>query len=161
MMLSNSRGWLPIATGNKSEIAVGYCTLYGDTVGAFAPIKDVYKTQVFQLCDFRNSSSDFLVVSPILDDIINRPPTAELRENQKDSDSLPEYDVLDPIIIAFVEEEKSQEEIVALGYSSSDVKQIIKLIQNAEFKRRQGPTGTRLTRHNFGLGRRIPISSKY
>lgn len=152
MMLSNSKGWLPLATGNKSEFAVGYCTLYGDTVGAFSPIKDVYKTQVFELCNYRNKKSKV-----IPQEIIDRPPTAELREDQKDSDSLPVYEILDPILSAYIQDEKSIEEIIAEGFEKVDVERIVALVNKAEFKRKQAPLGTRLMRHNFGLGRRIPI----
>lgn len=154
MMLSNSRGWLPLATGNKSEFAVGYCTLYGDTVGAFSPIKDVYKTQVFELCKYRNT-----IENVIPQEIIDRPPTAELREGQKDSDSLPVYEILDPILSAYIQDEKSIEEIISDGFDENDVRRVIALVNGAEFKRKQAPLGTRLMRHNFGMGRRIPIVS--
>ena len=160
MMLSNSRGWLPLATGNKSEISVGYYTLYGDSVGAFAPIKDVYKTQVFELCKYRNNSTDYKIMNPIPQQIIDRPPTAELREGQYDSDSLPVYEVLDAILIAYIDHEKSIDEIAKMGYLKTEVERIVKLVNSMEFKRKQSPIGTRLTRHNFGSGRRIPISTR-
>ncbi|MEI2833766.1 MAG: NAD+ synthase [Acidimicrobiia bacterium] len=161
MMYSNSRGWLPLATGNKSELAVGYCTLYGDTVGAYAPIKDLYKTEVFKVSNYRNSVDEYNLANPIPNEIIDREPTAELRPNQKDTDSLPSYETLDTILVSYIEHTKSIEEIIAMGHNEVNVNRIVKLIKNSEFKRKQSPVGTRLTHYNFGLGRRIPISAKW
>lgn len=160
MMLSNSEGLLPLATSNKSESAVGYCTLYGDTVGAFAPIKDVYKTQVYALCDWRNSTTSFELKSPIPKEIILREPTAELRENQVDEQSLLPYEILDVILEKYIDLELSVEEIIGEGFVREDVERIIYMVNTSEFKRKQMPLGPRLTRRNFGKGRRIPISAK-
>jgi NAD+ synthase (glutamine-hydrolysing) len=160
MMLSNSEGLLPLATSNKSESAVGYCTLYGDTVGAFAPIKDVYKTQVYDLCQWRNKTDDFVVSAPIPEEIIVREPTAELREFQTDEESLLPYEILDVILQHYIDYDLSAEEIINDGFVEEDVRRIIALVNENEFKRKQTPIGLRLTRRNFGKGRRVPISAK-
>ena len=156
MALSNQTGRLLLTTGNKSETAVGYATLYGDMAGGFAPIKDVTKTWVYRLARYRNR------VSPVIPEaVIARVPTAELAPGQKDSDSLPPYDILDPILTAYVEDDKTVAEIAALGYSEATVKQVVKMVQNAEYKRRQSPPGVRVSRRAFGRDRRYPITSGY
>lgn len=156
MALSNQTGRLLLTTGNKSETAVGYATLYGDMAGGFAPIKDVSKTLVYRLARYRNS------LSPAIPEaVIERVPTAELAPGQKDSDSLPPYDVLDPILEAFVEKDKTVAEIVALGYDETVVKRVVAMVQNAEYKRRQSPPGVRVSHRAFGRDRRYPITSGY
>lgn len=161
MKLSNSQGYLVLATSNKSESAVGYCTLYGDTVGAYSPIKDVYKTQVYELCSWRNMTELFEVHAPIPDSIIDREPTAELRENQTDESSLYPYEVLDGILERFIDHDLSIEAIVADGFDQEIVEHVVSLVKASEFKRKQTPIGPRLTRKNFGKGRRVPISAHW
>jgi len=156
MALSNKSGSIVLTTGNKSEIAVGYCTLYGDMTGGFAVLKDVTKTMVYRLCNYRNSVSKV-----IPDRVINRAPSAELRPNQTDQDSLPPYDVLDAILEAYVEQDLSLTEIVAMNYSKVDVRRIIGLICRNEYKRRQSPPGIRITPRAFGKDWRYPITAKY
>ncbi|MHB1001087.1 MAG: NAD+ synthase [Armatimonadota bacterium] len=156
MALSNKFGWLVLTTGNKSEIAVGYSTLYGDMAGGFNLLKDVPKTLVYELCDYRNS------ISPvILQSIIDRAPSAELRPGQKDVDSLPPYEVLDPIVHAYVEDDKSIAEIVEMGYDEATVARVLKMIDRNEYKRRQAPPGIKITPKAFGKDRRLPITNKY
>ena len=155
MAISNKFGSIVVTTGNKSETAVGYCTLYGDMAGGFALLKDVPKTLVYRLCDYRNSLS-----RAIPQRIITRPPSAELRANQLDQDSLPPYDVLDVIIEAYVEDNLSAKDIIAMGYSSADVNRVITLIDRNEYKRRQSPVGVRITHRGFGKDRRHPITVK-
>ncbi len=156
MALSNKFGHVVLATGNKSEMAVGYATLYGDMCGGFAPIKDVYKTWVYRLARYRNT------ISPAIPErVITRPPSAELRPDQKDSDSLPPYEVLDPILEAYVEDGRSISEIVAMGYEETDVQRITGLVRRSEYKRRQAPPGPKITRHAFGRERRYPITVQY
>lgn len=161
MMVSNSKGYLILATSNKSESAVGYSTLYGDTVGAWAPIKDVYKTQVYEICEWRNASSEYVVEAPIPNSIIEREPTAELRHDQTDAQALYPYDVLDGILELFIDHEFSAESIVARGFDADAVQRVIGLVKASEFKRKQSPVGPRLTRKNFGRGRRVPISAHW
>ncbi len=156
MALSNRFGWLVLTTGNKSETAVGYCTLYGDTAGGFAVIKDVPKTLVYQLSDFVNSKAG---TDLIPDSIIRRPPTAELRPNQKDEDSLPPYSVLDPILKAYVEEDVSCDEI--RGYPADLVREVARMVDRNEYKRRQAPPGIKITPKAFGRDRRLPITNRY
>ena len=156
MAISNKLGLMLLSTGNKSEMAVGYATLYGDMAGGFAPIKDCSKTLVYRLCRYRNSISQV-----IPERIITRPPSAELRENQKDSDTLPEYDVLDPILEAFIEEDRSVGEIVDMGYDRAVVGRILGLVKRAEYKRRQAPPGVRISRRAFGRDWRYPITSGF
>ncbi|HKV97322.1 MAG TPA: NAD+ synthase [Gammaproteobacteria bacterium] len=156
MALSNKTGRLLLTTGNKSETAVGYATLYGDMAGGFAPIKDVTKTWVYRLARYRNSLS-----AAIPDAVIERVPTAELAPGQKDSDNLPPYAILDPILGAYVEDDKTVAEIVALGYDETVVKRVVKMVQSAEYKRRQSPPGVRVSRRAFGRDRRYPITSGY
>ncbi len=156
MALSNKFGHLVLTTGNKSEMAVGYATLYGDMAGGFAVLKDVPKTLVYQLSNYRNSIS-----TVIPQRIIDRAPSAELRANQTDQDSLPPYEVLDAIIEAYVERDQSAAQIAAAGFDSATVKRVIRLINLAEYKRRQAPPGIRITPRNFGKDRRYPITSRY
>ncbi|HMP97812.1 MAG TPA: NAD+ synthase [Kiritimatiellia bacterium] len=159
MALSNKFGWLVLTTGNKSEMATGYCTLYGDMAGGFALIKDVPKTLVFELCRWRNERSP--EAPPIPESIITRPPSAELRENQKDQDSLPPYDMLDGIIERYVERDWSAEKIIAGGFDAATVTRVIRLIDLNEYKRRQGPPGVKITPKSFGRDRRLPITNLY
>jgi NAD+ synthase (glutamine-hydrolysing) len=156
MALSNKHGSIVLTTGNKSEMAVGYCTLYGDMAGGFAVIKDIAKTLVYQLCDYRNSLSDV-----IPERILTRAPSAELRPDQKDQDSLPPYDILDGIMQRYMEENQSTEEILAAGYQRADVDRITRLIKINEYKRRQAPIGIRVTHRAFGRDWRYPITSKF
>ena len=154
MGLSNKFGNLVLSTGNKSELAVGYCTLYGDMVGGFAVLKDVYKTIVFELAKYRNSISEIPVIP---ERVITRPPSAELRPDQKDQDSLPAYDVLDAILYAYIEEDVSQDDIIAKGFDKDVVEKVIKLVDRNEYKRRQGAIGPRITSRAFSRERRYPI----
>ena len=156
MALSNKSGDLVLTTGNKSETAVGYSTLYGDTAGGFAVLKDVPKTLVYRLADYRNTLS-----KAIPQRIIDRPPTAELSEDQKDSDSLPDYDVLDRIIEMYVEQDESKETIIEQGFNKQTVERVIKLIDFSEYKRRQAPLGVKITPRGFGKDRRYPITNKF
>ena len=155
MAVSNKFGSIVVTTGNKSETAVGYCTLYGDMAGGFALLKDVPKTLVYKLCHYRNSLSRV-----IPERIITRPPSAELRANQVDQDSLPPYDILDGIIEAYVEDDLGREAIIAQGYSAVDVNRVIAMIDRNEYKRRQAPVGVRITHRGFGKDRRYPITAK-
>ena len=157
MALSNKFGWLVLTTGNKSEMSMGYATLYGDMAGGFAVINALYKTLVYDLAHYRNSLGDSPAIPP---SIIERPPTAELRENQFDTDSLPPYDVLDPILQAYVEEDRSLQEIVSLGYDEKLVQRIIRTVDLNEYKRRQSPPGIKITQRAFGRDRRLPITNR-
>ena len=164
MALSNKFGPMLVTTGNKSEMAVGYATLYGDMCGGYNPLKDLYKTEVFKLAHWRNATrpDDLLGADyPIPVNIITKPPSAELRDDQKDSDSLPEYDVLDDILFGLIEQELAVEEILARGHSVADVKRIQHLLYIAEYKRRQSPPGVKLGSKNFGRDRRYPITNGY
>lgn len=156
MALSNKFGWLVLTTGNKSELATGYSTLYGDMAGGFNILKDVPKMLVFELSRYRNELGMVIPVS-----IIERPPSAELRPDQKDEDSLPPYSVLDPIIHAYVEEDKSVSEMLAMGFDLETVERIVKLIDRNEYKRRQSAPGIKITTKAFGKDRRLPITNKY
>ncbi|MDP9342234.1 MAG: NAD+ synthase [Actinomycetota bacterium] len=158
MALSNKFGMLVLATGNKSEMAVGYSTLYGDLAGGFAPIKDVPKTLVYELARWRNGRSH---PAPIPERVIEKPPSAELRPDQRDTDSLPPYQELDPIIEAYVEEDRSPEEIVAAGANAALVDRVVAMIDRAEYKRRQAPPGVKITPKAFGRDRRLPITNAY
>ena len=154
MGLSNKFGNLVLSTGNKSELSVGYCTLYGDMVGGFAVLKDVYKTIVFELAKYRNSISE----TPVIPErVITRPPSAELRPDQTDQDSLPHYDVLDAILYAYIEEDMSQDDIIAKGFDAEVVKKVIRLVDFNEYKRRQGAIGPRISSRAFSRERRYPI----
>jgi len=162
MALSNKFGSIVLTTGNKSEMATGYCTLYGDMAGGFAVIKDVVKTQVFELARWRNAHDPYGTgVNPIPERIITRPPSAELRPEQTDQDSLPEYEVLDAIIERYMENDRSPAEIIAEGYSPADVDKVVRLIRINEYKRRQAPVGIRVTHRSFGKDWRYPITSRY
>ncbi len=156
MAISNETGRMVLTTGNKSEMAVGYATLYGDMAGGFAPLKDVSKTMVYQLARYRNTISDV-----IPERVINRAPSAELAPDQKDVDSLPAYEILDPILVAYVEEDKSVAEIIADGFSEETVRKVVGMVRRNEYKRRQAPPGVKLTARAFGRDRRYPITSRY
>lgn len=162
MAISNKTGALVLTTGNKSELATGYCTLYGDMAGGFAVIKDLVKTRVYQLSRWRNAHDCFGTgASPIPERIITRAPSAELRPDQTDEDSLPPYDVLDRIVEAYVEEDRSIEDIVNAGIERTVVEKVVKLIKSSEYKRRQAPVGIRLTHRAFGRDWRYPITSRF
>ncbi len=156
MALSNNSGALLLSTGNKSELACGYATLYGDMCGAFNPIKDLYKTRIYQLAKWRNEKSDLIPKN-----ILTKAPTAELRPNQKDSDSLPEYEILDKILLALIEEEKSVAEILAAGFEEELVKKIAKLFYSSEHKRRQSCLGVKISDMAFDKDRRYPITNQF
>ncbi|MES2885075.1 MAG: NAD+ synthase [Pseudomonadota bacterium] len=156
MALSNKFGHIVLTTGNKSEMAVGYATLYGDMCGGFAPIKDVYKTLVYRLAVYRNTISRV-----IPERVITRAPTAELRENQTDQDSLPPYDILDAILEAYVEDSRSIAEIIASGFEAATVRRVAGLVRRSEYKRRQAPPGPKVTRCAFGRERRYPLTAVY
>lgn len=158
MALSNKFGWLVLTTGNKSELATGYCTLYGDMAGGFAVIKDVPKTLVFELARWRNQNAGREVIPA---STIDRPPTAELRANQKDQDSLPPYDVLDDILERYVERDESARFIIAAGFEPATVQKVIRLVDLNEYKRRQGAPGVKITPKAFGRDRRLPITNRY
>jgi len=158
MSLSNTHGWLVLATGNKSELSVGYSTLYGDLAGGFAPIKDVYKTDVFRLARWLNERAgrELIPVS-----IIERPPSAELRADQRDEDSLPPYELLDAVLEEYVEHDRSREELVADGFDPAVVERALALVDRAEYKRRQAPPGVKLRPKAFGRDRRTPITNHW
>ena len=158
MSYSNQYGWLVLTTGNKSETAVGYSTLYGDTAGGFAVIKDVPKTLVYHLCRFINEQADREIIP---ETIMTRPPSAELRADQKDSDSLPDYDVLDAILKNYVELDHSVEELIKAGFDEEQVRRVIRLVDRNEYKRRQCPPGVKITPRAFGKDRRMPITNRY
>ncbi len=162
MALSNQHGHLVLATGNKSELSVGYSTLYGDAVGGFAPIKDVPKTLVWQLARWRNDTAERAgETPPIPAEIIAKPPSAELRPGQLDTDSLPDYALLDDILDDYVERDASSAELVAQGFDAEVVEQMLQLVDRAEFKRRQYPPGPKISARNFGRDRRLPITSRW
>jgi len=178
MALSNKFGYLVLTTGNKSEMSVGYCTLYGDMAGGFAVIKDVPKTLVYELASYKNSLADKDIpglrlglsakriettkrIEIIPQSVIDRAPSAELRPEQKDTDSLPPYETLDAILQAYVEEEKSPDDITNMRYDESLVKRVIRMVDRSEYKRRQGPPGIKITPKAFGKDRRLPITNKY
>ena len=162
MALSNKFGSIVLTTGNKSEMATGYCTLYGDMAGGFAVIKDLAKTTVFRLARWRNANDPYGTgTAPIPERIITRPPSAELRPDQTDQDSLPPYEVLDAILERYMENDGSVEDIIAAGYARSDVERVTKLIKINEYKRRQAPVGIRVTHRSFGKDWRYPITSKF
>jgi NAD+ synthase (glutamine-hydrolysing) len=157
MALSNKLGAIVLTTGNKSEMATGYCTLYGDMAGGFAVIKDVTKTLVYRLCRWKNAQGREVIPERIL----TRPPSAELRADQTDQDSLPPYDVLDAILVRYMEDDQSIEQIVAAGFAAADVERVTRLIKVNEYKRRQAPVGIRITHRAFGRDWRYPITSKF
>ena len=162
MALSNKFGGIVLTTGNKSELATGYCTLYGDMAGGFAVIKDLAKTTVFRLSRWRNANDPYgSGREPIPDRIITRPPSAELRPDQKDQDSLPEYEVLDAILERYMENDLSIEDIIAAGFPRADVEKVTRLIRINEYKRRQAPVGIRVTHRSFGKDWRYPITNRF
>jgi NAD+ synthase (glutamine-hydrolysing) len=162
MALSNKTGAIVLTTGNKSEMATGYCTLYGDMAGGFAVIKDVVKTQVFKLAEWRNQNDPYGTGSnPIPERIITRPPSAELRADQKDQDSLPPYEVLDAIVQRYMENDEGIQALVADGFDRSDVEKVTRLIKLNEYKRRQSPVGIRVTHRSFGKDWRYPITNRF
>jgi NAD+ synthase (glutamine-hydrolysing) len=157
MALSNKFGWMVLTTGNKSELATGYCTLYGDMAGGFAVLKDIPKTIVYELARYRNSAGGEVIPARVLE----KPPSAELREGQRDSDSLPPYEELDPILQGYVEDDSSFEELVAAGHDPATVRRVIGLVDASEYKRRQGAPGIKTTPRAFGRDRRMPITNRY
>jgi len=158
MALSNKFGWMVVTTGNKSEMSVGYATLYGDMAGGFAVIKDVPKTLVYELSRWRNEQG----VGPVIPErTLTRPPSAELRPDQRDTDSLPPYEVLDAILEAYVEQDMGLESIAALGYDEGLVERVIRMVDVNEYKRRQAPPGVRITTRAFGKDRRLPITNQF
>lgn len=158
MALSNKFGWLVLTTGNKSEMSVGYCTLYGDMAGGFAVLKDVPKTLVYELSRYKNKKEGKAVIPR---NVFTKAPSAELRPNQKDEDSLPPYPVLDPILQAYVEEDKGVEEIAKMGFKESLIKEVIRMVDRNEYKRRQSPPGVKITHRALGKDRRLPVTNKY
>jgi NAD+ synthase (glutamine-hydrolysing) len=158
MALSNKMGWLVLTTGNKSETAVGYSTLYGDTAGGFAVIKDVPKTLVYRLCEWRNANGPRPVIP---ESVLTKAPSAELRADQRDDQSLPPYEVLDPVLMDYVEGDLTAGELVDAGYDPEIVRQVVRLVDLAEYKRRQNPPGVRVTPKAFGRDRRMPITNRY
>jgi NAD+ synthase (glutamine-hydrolysing) len=162
MAISNKFGSLVLATGNKSEYSVGYATLYGDMAGGFAPIKDVPKTLVYDVCRWRNEDAIRRgETPPIPDAVMTKAPTAELRPNQKDTDSLPPYEVLDPILGGYVEDDRSEEDMIASGMDEETVRRVARMVDAAEYKRRQAPPGIKITPKAFGRDRRLPITNRY
>jgi len=156
MALSNKFGWLVLTTGNKSEMSTGYATLYGDMAGGFAVIKDVPKVLVYKLARYRNS-----LYRVIPENIFTKAPTAELKPGQKDSDTLPVYEILDGILKAYIEEDKDLKKIVALGFDKNTVSRVLGMVDKSEYKRRQSPPGIKITPKAFGRDRRMPITNKY
>jgi NAD+ synthase (glutamine-hydrolysing) len=162
MSLSNAEGHLVLATGNKSELAVGYSTIYGDAVGGFAPIKDVPKTLVWQLAKWRNAQAEARGETlPIPPNSISKPPSAELSPGQLDSDSLPDYAVLDAILAQYVDGDRAPQEIVAAGFDAEMVQRVARMVDAAEWKRRQYPPGTKISFKAFGRDRRLPITNRW
>ena len=158
MALSNKFGWLVLTTGNKSEMAVGYSTLYGDTAGGFAPIKDVLKTRVYDLCEWRNAQAGTDVIPR---GVLDKPPSAELRPDQRDADSLPPYDELDAVLRPYIERDSTAADLLAAGFDADLVHRVTRLVDLAEYKRRQTPPGVRVTAKAFGKDRRLPITNGY
>jgi NAD+ synthase (glutamine-hydrolysing) len=158
MALSNKFGWLVLTTGNKSELAVGYSTLYGDSAGGFAVIKDVPKTLVYELTAWRDRQAEGELVPP---EIATRPPSAELRPDQRDDDSLPPYEILDRILEGYVEHDHGRDQLIARGLPEEDVDRVIRLVDIAEYKRRQNPPGIKISTKAFGRDRRVPITNRY
>jgi NAD+ synthase (glutamine-hydrolysing) len=156
MAISNKKGKILLTTGNKSEMAVGYTTLYGDMAGGFAPIRDVPKMLVYRLAQYRNG------IAPVIPQrVLQRAPSAELAADQQDTDSLPPYEILDPILLRYVEQDQGLEEIVAAGFDASTVQRVIDLVDHNEYKRRQAPPGIKITRRAFGRDRRYPLTSGF
>ena len=162
MALSNKFGWLVLTTGNKSEVGVGYSTLYGDTAGGFAVLKDVPKTIVYRLARHRNAAAEAAgEPPPIPQTILDRAPSAELRPDQRDEDSLPPYPVLDPILEAYVEQDTGRDALIEAGHAPEEVERVVTLVDRAEYKRRQAPPGIKITPRAFGRDRRMPITNRY
>lgn len=158
MALSNKFGWIVLSTGNKSEVAVGYATLYGDTIGGYSVLKDVYKTRVYELCRWRNRQGDVPVIP---EGVITKPPSAELRPDQRDDQSLPPYDVLDPILEGYIEHDRTVTELIAHGHDADVVRRVARLVDGAEYKRRQSPIGVKVSAKAFGKDRRLPITNGF
>ncbi|MBA3280748.1 MAG: NAD(+) synthase, partial [Acidimicrobiia bacterium] len=156
MALSNKFGWIVLSTGNKSEVAVGYATLYGDTIGGYSVLKDVYKTRVYDLCRWRNTQGHV-----IPEGVITKSPSAELRPDQRDDQSLPPYDVLDPILEGYIEHDRTVGELIAHGHDPETVRRVARLVDGAEYKRRQSPIGVKVSAKAFGKDRRLPITNGY
>jgi NAD+ synthase (glutamine-hydrolysing) len=156
MALSNKFGSIVLTTGNKSEMAVGYSTIYGDMVGGFAVLKDVFKTEVYRLAEWRNRDKEVIPRSTI-----GKPPSAELRPGQKDSDSLPEYPLLDAILERYVEDDMSPEAIIDAGFAEATVRRVVRMVDRNEYKRRQAAPGVKITTKAFGRDRRLPITNGY
>jgi NAD+ synthase (glutamine-hydrolysing) len=156
MAVSNKFGHLLVSTGNKSEIAVGYCTLYGDMNGGLAAIADVPKTRVYKLCEWLNRAQEIIPINVLI-----KPPSAELKPGQKDQDSLPDYEVLDDILDRYLHQHQSLAQLVAAGHDAQTVERVIKLVRIAEFKRKQSPPGLKVTDRAFGTGWRMPIASRW
>ena len=159
MAVSNKFNWLVLTTGNKSELAMGYSTLYGDMAGGFAVIKDVPKTLVYKLCEWRNTHG--VPASPIPQNVITKPPSAELKPDQRDDDDLPPYDLLDQVLEAYVEDDRSYEEMLDMGFEAAVVQRVMRSVDRNEFKRRQGAVGVKITPRAFGRDRRMPIVNRY
>ena len=158
MALSNKFGHLVLTTGNKSEVSVGYATLYGDMAGGLGVISDIFKIKVYELSNYINKKEGKEIIPK---NTILKAPSAELRENQKDSDSLPEYNILDPILKELIEEDKGKEEIISMGFDAETVKKVINLVDKSEYKRKQAALGLKITPRAFGSGRRMPITNKW
>jgi NAD+ synthase (glutamine-hydrolysing) len=158
MALSNKFGWLVLTTGNKSEYSVGYTTLYGDMAGGFAVLKDVPKTWVYRLARYRNAAAGKALIP---ESILERAPSAELKPDQRDQDSLPPYDMLDVILEAYVEEDQDREQLIRRGLPEDVVDRVIQLVDRAEYKRRQAPPGIKISPKAFGRDRRLPITNKF
>jgi NAD+ synthase (glutamine-hydrolysing) len=158
MALSNEFGWMVLTTGNKSEMAVGYFTIYGDSVGGYAVIKDVLKTRVYDICRYVNRAAGGDVIPP---DVITKPPSAELRPDQRDDQSLPPYEVLDPILSLYVEHDWTASEIIEAGHDAEIVRRVARLVDIAEYKRYQCPPGVKVSVKAFGRDRRLPITNAY
>jgi NAD+ synthase (glutamine-hydrolysing) len=162
MAISNATGWIVLATGNKSEIATGYSTLYGDSVGGFAVIKDVPKTLVYELARSRNDRAAAAgKIPPVPESILEKPPSAELRPDQRDDQTLPPYELLDPILEAYVERDRTGADLAADGFDPALVDRVVRLVDGAEYKRRQMAPGVRITNKAFGRDRRVPITNGY
>ena len=158
MALSNKMNWLVLTTGNKSEVSVGYCTLYGDMAGGFAVIKDVPKIWVYQLSRWINKDAGRDLIPTAT---ITKEPSAELRPDQKDTDSLPPYSLLDKVLARYIEEDRGIEQLKGMGLSVKEVKRIVRMVDSSEYKRRQGPPGIKITPKAFGKDRRLPITNRY
>ena len=156
--LSNKFGWLVLACSNKSETATGYTTLYGDMAGGFIPLKDVPKTTVYELAGYKNAQAGKEVIPS---SVLAKAPSAELRPHQKDTDTLPPYELLDPILKAYVEDDMTVDQIVAMGFDHETVTRIVQLVDSNEYKRRQAPPGIKITPRDFGKDRRLPITNRF